>query len=208
MSLDFKLRRSLTGLSYPEELWNPVWLGPIEPNDLAEAFEKPMDTEDVFSEALELWRTSETKGLLGRTLEFYTTFYLSDNVLAKVDRASMMASLEVRAPFLDNDVVDFARRLPNSLKYKKGRRKHLVKMAMQGILPDHIINRRKKGFGIPVSDWLREFPAAAPLRPVSGFNAAWVADRWREHRQGSADHRLFLWSWLSMQYLPKTAWLQ
>lgn len=208
MSLDFKLRRSLTGLTYPEELWNPVWLGPIEPNDFAEVFEKPADAEDVYSEALKLWRTSDTKGLLGKTLEFYTNFYLSDNVLTKVDRASMMASLEVRAPFLDNDVVDFARRLPNDLKYKKGRRKHLVKMAMRDILPDHIIDRQKKGFGIPASAWLREFSTVPPLRPVSGLNSRWVADRWREHRQGYADHRLFLWSWLSMQYLPKNAGMQ
>ena len=149
---------------------------------------------------------SDTKGLLGKTLEFYTNFYLSDNVLTKVDRASMMASLEVRAPFLDNDVVDFARRLPDKFKYRNGQRKHLLKIALSDSLPKNIIHRRKKGFGIPISDWLKDFPSKPPLRPVPGFNAEWVASRWREHRQGHADHRLFLWSWLSMQYLPKTAW--
>jgi asparagine synthase (glutamine-hydrolysing) len=207
MSFDFKMKRTLTGLSYPEELWNPVWLGPIEPAEIADVFNEPMDVEDVFSEALALWRTSSSTQLLDKTLEFYTNLYLPDNILTKVDRASMMVSLEVRAPFLDNNVVEFARRLPGQFKYHNGTRKRLLKKAMRGILPERILSRRKKGFGIPVSEWLQEFPSNPPLRPVPNVQADWVANRWRDHRRGRADHRLFLWSWLSMQCLPENAWL-
>jgi len=80
--------------------------------------------------------------------------YLADDILVKTDRASMACSLEVRTPFLDHDFVEFVLRLP--LKYKlKGRSsKYLLKKAMKNSLPDDIINRLKKCFGVPVTKWI------------------------------------------------------
>jgi asparagine synthase (glutamine-hydrolysing) len=124
MSLDFKLRRALAGLSYTKPLWNIVWLAPLEPRDLAGLFAAPAPIEELFNEVLELWREGEEAGLtlLERALEFYTRFYLQDDVLMKVDRASMMCSLETRAVFLDNDLVSYAERLPTRFKFHRGRR--------------------------------------------------------------------------------------
>ena len=87
----------------------------------------------------------------------------ADDILAKTDRAAMMVSLEGRAAFLDNDVVDFCARLPHGYKYRRGTRKFLLKQAMRGVLPDDIIDRRKKGFGIPLARWLRRMPTKPPL---------------------------------------------
>lgn len=75
-----------------------------------------MDPEEVYSEAIAAWDETGPKDLLDKTLEFCARFYLQDAILAKVDRASMLSSLEVRAPYLDADVADFARRLPHRLK--------------------------------------------------------------------------------------------
>ena len=201
MSLDFKVRRSLTGLSYPSKLWNPVWLGPVEPDAIAELFLEPVRVEEVYSEALSLWDETASDNLIDKTLEFYTNLYLQDDILMKVDRASMMVSLESRAVFLDNDVVDFARRLPHRFKFRNGTRKYLLKKALTGLLPDRILRRRKKGFGIPLTSWLREFPPILPMHRVDGIDAEWVNRRWHEHRRGKADHHLFLWSWLSFQHV-------
>lgn len=198
MSLDFKLRKVLAGLSYPREMWNPVWLGPLEPSDIAEMLHQPVDAEDLYSEALELWRSSASDNLVDRTLDFYTNLYLQDDILTKVDRASMMVSLEVRAPFLDNDVVEFARRLPHGYKYRRGESKYLLKRALSGLLPHSVLHRPKKGFGMPLASWLRRIPAVEPMEPVPGIDAKWVRQRWEEHREGKADHRLFLWCWLSL----------
>ena len=134
-----------------------------------------------------------------KTLEFYSRFYLQDDILTKVDRASMMVSLEVRAPFLDNDVVDFARRVPHEYKYRNGTTKYLLKKAMEGVLPADIIYRRKKGFGVPLVRWLKDWrePEAVPRGP--GMDLEWVRQRWSEHRAGKADHRLFLWCWIVLQ---------
>ena len=69
------------------------------------------------------------------------------------------------------------------------------------ILPRSITRRQKKGFGIPTARWLRSLPKEPPLAPISGVKMDHVRQAWRDHRSGEADHRLFLWSWLSLQSL-------
>jgi asparagine synthase (glutamine-hydrolysing) len=100
---------------------------------------------------------------------------------------------------LDNDLVDFCRRLPTEFKIRNGKRKYLLKRAMEGILPPDIIDRPKKGFGIPTARWLKSIPANPPLSPIAGMRMERVSQAWRDHRSGVADHRLFLWTWLSLQ---------
>jgi asparagine synthase (glutamine-hydrolysing) len=196
----------LAGLSYPMPLWNAVWLAPLEPRDIADLFASPANTEELYGEVLALWREGEEAGLslLDRTLEFYSRFYLQDGVLTKVDRAAMMCSLESRAVFLDNDLVAFAQRLPARFKFHRGRRKVLLRKAMEGVLPPDILNRRKKGFGIPTASWLRQGLAAPAGRLPAGLSAEAAARRFSEHRSGKADHRLFLWAWIALNHkLPR-----
>jgi asparagine synthase (glutamine-hydrolysing) len=174
-------------------------MGPVEPDAMADLFHEPLAADELFSETAALWDRSPEQGLVDRTLEFFTNFYLQDDILTKVDRAAMMSSLESRAIFLDNNLVDFCRRLPHKLKYRRGTRKYLLKKAVSGLLPPDIINRRKKGFGIPLAKWLQVVPPQPPLEPVAGIDIDEVRSWWQEHRQRQADHRLFLWSWLSLQ---------
>lgn len=199
MSFDFKLRRTLIGLSHSQPLWNPIWLAPLEPRDIDDIFDHPLPPEELYEEVLALWHLSEGKDLVDRTLEFYTNFYLQDNILMKVDRAAMMNSLETRAIFLDNDLVEFCRRLPNRFKVRRGQRKYLLRRALRGLVPDDVLARPKKGFGIPLAKWLKTTPPKPPLAPVAGVRMDRVVERWAQHRAGTADHRLFLWSWLALQ---------
>ncbi|MHC4874579.1 MAG: asparagine synthase-related protein, partial [Planctomycetota bacterium] len=87
-------------------------------------------------------------------LEFHS--YLPGDVLAKVDRASMATSLEVRSPFLDHEVIEFAASLPLEWKLKGFDRKHILADAFRDLIPEEILFRKKMGFGIPVGEWLRE----------------------------------------------------
>jgi asparagine synthase (glutamine-hydrolysing) len=199
MSLDFKLRRTLIGLSYSQPLWNPIWLAPLEPRDIEDIFEQPLPAEELYEEALTLWQSGSAKDPVDRTLEFYTTFYLQDDILMKVDRAAMMNSLETRAIFLDNDLVEFCRRLPNRFKIRRGQRKYLLRRALHGLVPDNVLARPKKGFGIPLAKWLKTTPTFLPLAPVGGVRMERVVNRWTQHRAGIADQRFFLWSWLALQ---------
>jgi asparagine synthase (glutamine-hydrolysing) len=199
MSFDFKLKRFLAGVSHRPALWNPVWLAPVEPKEMADLLADTASTEEVYSEALEAWESARGADTLDRTMVFYTRFYLQDDILMKVDRAAMMNGLETRAAFLDNDLVDFCMRLPSRFKFAQGRGKHLLRLALKGVVPDAVLERPKKGFGVPTSRWLRELPAPATggysdLRP-GAFDALW-----RAHADGRRDNRLALWSGLSLQH--------
>lgn len=199
MSLDFKIRRALAGLSYPPALWNPVWMAPVAPDAMGDLLHQPLDTEDIYGDAIALWEEDARKSTVDRTLEFFTNFYLPGDILAKVDRAAMMASLESRAVFLDNDLVDFARRLPARFKYRNGERKYLLKRALAPLLKREILRRPKKGFGMPVADWLRALAPTQNAAPIDTIKPSAVDAAWREHRDGRADHRMLLWCWMSLQ---------
>jgi len=208
MSFEFKLRRSLAGLSWPTAYWNPVWLAPADPPTIRDIFEAPLSADELYEEALDLWSGS-SGDLLDKSLEFYTNFYLQDDILTKVDRASMMVSLESRAIFLDNDLVEFCRRLPGCFKLRNGQRKWLLKQALHDWLPEKTINRRKKGFGIPLAKWLRQWPE--PVWPNGHgihFKAHSFEQRWRRHAQGRTDERLLLFTWLGFMHhgAGATAW--
>ncbi|MGE0043376.1 MAG: asparagine synthase (glutamine-hydrolyzing) [Vicinamibacterales bacterium] len=92
---------------------------------------------------------------LNRQLYADLSIYLADDILVKVDRMSMAASLETRAPFLDVDVMELAFSMPGSLKVRNGERKWVLKEAVRGLVPDGILDRRKQGFSIPMKNWLR-----------------------------------------------------
>lgn len=193
LSTDFKLKRGMRGASYPPKLWNPVWLGALEPADIGRFFGEKLSAEDVFSEAIEVWDSCRQKSLIDRTLQFYTEIYLQDGILAKVDRASMLHGLEARSPFLDLEVADFARRLPHDFKLRNGVTKFLLKKALEPLLPADLIYRKKKGFGTPVGAWFRT-GRIAPADP-----SPFVREMLASHRAGRTDERLFLWCQLCLE---------
>lgn len=200
MSLDFKIRRGLRGAAYPAPMWNPVWLGPLDPCEIEDLFSEPVSAEDIYGEAIQAWENTSATSLVDKTLEFYTRFYLQDDILTKVDRASMMVSMEVRAPFLDNEVVDFARKIPHRYKYRRGQTKYLLKTALGSKLPNDILFRKKKGFGIPLMSWMKEWSTVPAVNPGSlPISASKVEKKWQEHKAGKEDHRLFLWAWLALE---------
>jgi len=187
ISLDFKIKRTLRGLDHPARLWNPVWLGALEPSELARLTDSRFSVEEIYSEAIDAWESCSGTNPVDRTLQFYTEIYLQDGILAKADRASMMNSLEVRSPFLDIEVADFARRLPHHYKLRGKITKYLLKRAVEGLLPHEIIYRSKKGFGTPVGSWLR----SGRIAPEA--NSSLLREKLSAHLAGKSDERLFLW---------------
>ena len=192
ISLDFKIKRTLRGLSYRDELRLPVWMGALEPHEIDQYFGDHTDEEELYSEAIAAWNSAgEQAHSVDRALQFFTRLYLQDGIMAKVDRASMLHSLEARSPFLDLEVIDFARRLPHTVKLRKGSTKWILKKALEPLLPASILYRKKKGFGTPIGPWLRE-GAITPEIPA-GSGAEVVRRALHSHRSGKSDERLFLW---------------
>ncbi len=200
MSLDFKLKRMLSGLREPPPLWNPAWIGPFAPRELAESLAKPAPAEAIYEDAIAAWNATEGD-LTDRTLQFYTRLYLTDDILVKSDRTAMMHSVEARAPFLDRDVVDLARRIPSRLKLHKGETKFILKEAMRGLLPGWVLKRRKQGFGVPVGRWLADGGLRLEPRADSLYSMSRATlDRLvKEHTSAQADHRFALWAQLVLQ---------
>src|SRR2546429_9969919 len=104
----------------------------------------------IYAERLRRWRDLPDADALRRT--FFETF-LPNDYLAKVDTATMAASLEARCPLLDLDVVEFVLGLPADIAFPFGRRKHLLRPLVKKLLPKSALNRPKTGFSIPVSAW-------------------------------------------------------
>jgi asparagine synthase (glutamine-hydrolysing) len=127
---------------------------------------------------------------------------LQDDILVKVDRASMYNSLEVRAPFLDTNVVNLLNSLPKEYKIKGGNVKRILKDIMRNKLPDEIIDRPKKGFGIPVSLWLRnelkeitqELLSEYHIKQQGIFDHNIVNALLKEHLALKKNHRKLLWN--------------
>jgi len=139
---------------------------------------------------------------LNQVLLIDMRLYLENDILAKLDRASMMASLEGRVPLLNNDFVDYATHLPLNMKLRGFRTKFLLKRALRGILPASILDRPKKGFGIPVADWFRG-PLKDQMRSVLAperiaregfFEPAAVSRLIADHLDGRRDNRKQLWT--------------
>jgi asparagine synthase (glutamine-hydrolysing) len=166
----------------------------------------PGATEDGYA-AERAWAALPTGATLDRMMLADQLEYLPDDLLAKVDRASMAVGLEARVPLLDHRVVEFSWRLPARFKVRGGRGKWLLRKLLSRRVPDALVQRPKMGFSVPVDDWLR-----GPLRPwaedllaesklaTDGLLAPGpVRETWRAFLAGRGSAGLALWAVLVFQ---------
>jgi asparagine synthase (glutamine-hydrolysing) len=137
--------------------------------------------------------------------------YLPDDILCKVDRASMAVSLETRVPFLDHRVAAVAAQIPTELKIRHGRGKHILRQLLFSLAPRELFERPKQGFGIPLGDWLKgplrpwaeDLLAESRLRQEGWLDPRIVQQRWQDHLSGRRDSSYAMWAILMFQ-----AWLR
>jgi asparagine synthase (glutamine-hydrolysing) len=216
MSFEFRLKRLLRGLDYGPASRHTAWLSAFEPKDLRAllsdrvlAMLQQRDHSDSLSprclweESVAAWREAGlTASSLNRQINYYMRTYLQEDILTKVDRASMAHSLEVRAPFLDPELIDWACQIPDRYKFARGRTKVILKHMASGFLPKEILQRPKKGFGIPVSKWLRgplrpwleELLSEQSLKRAAIFRSKTVQRLLHEHMSRRRDRRKELWA--------------
>lgn len=133
--------------------------------------------------------------------------YLPGGILVKVDRMSMANSLEVRAPILDYEVIEFASRCPSELKFNNGEKKYLLKEAFKSHLTDDILYRKKMGFSVPLASWLKDdIKQIAKTKLIDNpsgltqyFQKSVIERYWHEHQSNVKDHANVLWSMLVFQ---------
>ena len=155
-----KFKRFIGGVATaPADLGHYRWMVHLDARRRARlytpALQAALAGSDQYAPVREVLARGEGDDVLNRQLFADLTLYLADDILVKVDRMSMATSLETRAPFLDVDMMELALSMPGHLKIRDGVRKHVLKQAMRGLLPDRILHRKKEGFSIPLKNWLR-----------------------------------------------------
>jgi len=206
LSFDYRAKRFVGGAAYPVAERHQRWMGSFAgeersallSRDVREAVERSgQGGIGAFGDG-----SAWSREPLNQVLMMDMHGYLENDILVKLDRASMMASLEGRVPLLNNDFVEYATRLPLDLKLRGLKSKFLFKRALRGLLPDAILRRPKKGFGIPVAEWFRgplREQVLAVLSPEriarkGFFEPAAVGTLVRDHLEGRRDNRKQLWT--------------
>lgn len=174
---------------------------PVEEYTRITTSDRNSDLNRMISEAFD---TSGTSDCLERMLTFDLKFPLPDNLLYKVDQATMAASVEARVPYLDHDLVEFVHTVPSKYKDASNQSKPLLKKAVSDILPERTLNREKQGFNLPIQRWFRKDHEAISrwiteenMKEVPYIDQSAVFDLWRAHQRGKSDHGLTLWKILN-----------
>jgi asparagine synthase (glutamine-hydrolysing) len=203
-SLEWKLRRFTHRWDDDVVTRHLRWMSSVDLPDLGRAIPGAAGMQPATFTA----PIPETEDWLQRTLALDFATYMPGSVLTKVDRASMAHGLEVRPPLLDDRMVDRAFALPSQYKLRRGSSKYLLKLAARGKIPDEIIDRPKKGFGIPLANWLRgplkdRISEVATRSPVfdRGMLDRGVFQAWnKEHQDKRVDHSKPLWALLVLDH--------
>ena len=208
LSFDYKAKRFVASAKYDQITRHHSWFGSFSINDkkklFSNDFQEMVGDSDIYGDARRTLSASDAKNYVEQMQFLDMKYYLAEDILTKVDRASMAVSLEVRAPFLDHRVAEYAASLPAEYKLKGKTTKYILKRAVKDMLPKSIIKRPKKGFGIPVAEWLkgslnpllREVLSKERLKKQNLFDANFVSSLIRDHENGVSNNYKQLWTLL------------
>lgn len=210
LSFDYKAKRFVAAANFDLVRRHHSWFGSFG----LDAHERLLTRDvranssgDIYAVANSLLTETDAKDPIEQMQFLDMNLYMAEDILTKVDRASMMVSLETRAPFLDPRVGQFAASIPLEFKLKGKSGKHILKTAMKDLLPGSILHRPKKGFGIPIAEWLKgrlnpllhEMLGAKRLKEQGLFEPVYAAKLIGEHESGTASHHKELWNLLVFQ---------
>ncbi len=211
ISTDFMIKQFLKGTGVSSEIRFFIWMGAFIDREKKELLSNPLKEElrdhNTYEDIFRYISKSKLTKDLERILYLTMKLYLQDDILIKVDRASMANSLEVRCPFLEQELVEFACGLPMHYKLNGLKTKYLLKKAADGILPEGIANRPKKGFGIPLSRWLKgelkefmlDYLSEGRIKKQGYFHYPYVKTLIDDHLKMKNDNRKLLWTLLVFQ---------
>jgi asparagine synthase (glutamine-hydrolysing) len=192
------------------------WIGHLSPGERQElytpSFREAVERSDPEQLFVEAFGQSDAEDWTDATLDTDVGLYLVDDLLVKMDRATMAHSLEGRSPLLDHVLMEFVASLPATFKLAGREKKRILRAALRGIVPDAILDRPKMGFGAPISSWfrneLREMAYDLLLSPRAVqrayFQPSVVARLLDEHIQNRDDHGEDLWDLLVLEVWHRT----
>jgi len=202
LSFDYKAKRFVGSAHLDVADRHRRWMGSFTPDEAAGVLAPGVLDTQAPDPVLAHLAAQSLREPLNQVLYLDMKLYLENDILAKVDRASMMVSLEARVPLLNVDFVEHVARLPLSVKLRRLNQKFIFKRALRGLVPPEILARPKKGFGIPVARWFRgplrelllDTLSPAGLARHGLFDYPRVEKLIQAHLQGGVDHRKELWT--------------
>ncbi|GAX60368.1 asparagine synthetase [Candidatus Scalindua japonica] len=206
MSLDFRMKQFLKGISYKPSIRNQVWLGSFTKEEqkgfLSEDINHIINGSNPYDDISQALDGMKFRDSLDEIIFCYSHFYLANDILTKIDRASMATSLEARSPFLDVEFAEFVNNLPSKLKLRGLARKYILKRSLKNKLPKEILFRKKKGFGVPLAKWFKkelkqnllEVLSPSRIRKEGLFNADAITVLLNDHFSGRKDNRKYIWT--------------
>jgi len=217
-SFDFKAKKFISGFYGPKEYRNQRWLGSFDRPERAALFTgdvwRELTQENEFAEIDYYNKEAGTLDYYQQLIYQYLRTYMMDDILVKIDRASMFNSLEVRAPFLDTSVVELANSLPLEYKLRGLTTKYILKKLMEDKLPRATVHRKKKGFGVPLAQWLSgnlkplvlELFSEERIKQQGLFDHKYINNLLNDHFSRRADNRKLIWTLAVFQMWQKK-WL-
>lgn len=210
LSFEYRAKRFVRSSNYDTVTRHHSWFGSFTPDEQHQLLTPDVLSRsegDIYSGAREMLKGMSSVDEIEQMQHLDINFYMAEDILTKVDRASMSVSLETRAPFLDPRIAQFAASIPLEYKLKGSRGKHILKKAVEDLLPAGILERKKKGFGIPIAEWLKgslnplmhDLLNEKRLRQQGLFDPEFVGKLIAEHEQGTASHHKQLWTLLVFQ---------
>ncbi len=210
LSFEYKAKRFVRAANYDDVTRHHSWFGSFSIDQHRQLFSNDVLAQtdaDIYRGVRELVGRSDARNVIEQMQYADINFYLAEDILTKVDRAAMAVSLETRAPFLDPRVGQFAASIPVDYKLKGKSGKVILQEAMRDLLPQDILHRPKKGFGIPIAEWLKgrlnplmhDMLAPERLNKQGLFNADYVQRLITEHETSRASHHKELWTLLVFQ---------
>ena len=154
LSLDFKIRRFLQGMNYKTQFKNTMFLSPISIEDLKEIFNEKIEIEDLFSHLISFENDYKFNSVYDRTVLYFVNYYLPDLVCSRADKAGMLNSLEIRTPFLNSEILEFALSLPNNFKSNLFQTKIILRDLLKTKINKKYVDKSKIGFTFPMQAWM------------------------------------------------------
>ena len=208
ISFDFKIKQFLRGMGVSSEIRFFLWMGSFLEQEkrmlLSREMQEYLAKDNPFEDIMRYVYDSKLFKEFERIMYLMMKLYLQDDILVKVDRASMANSLEVRVPYLDHTFVEYVVGLPTIYKLNGLTTKYILKKAVKDLLPKDIVRRRKKGFGIPRTKWFKgelrdmllSYLSEDRINKTGIFQYAYIKRLLDEHFSNTRDNRKQLWTLL------------
>jgi len=212
ISFDFKAKRFVRGAEFDPDKAHHYWRIMFDENEKRglysdDIYQKTKDIDTYLRTYGRYFQKTNAKDPVNRMLYADTRFYLPNDMLVKVDRMSMVHSLEVRVPFLDHNVVEYMATVPAALKLKNYTiKKYILKMVMKEKLPGSIIHRKKQGFNLPVGIWIKTYLrdyvteklSNEQIKDMGYFRSDVVNKLLMEHFSGKKDYGYQIWGLMTL----------